>query len=135
MTKPPTVAELHWQQHGLVFLAQSAGREMTMDGDSQAGPSPVQMLAFALAGCTSSDVVYTLKKGRHPLRGLHVHLTAERAQENPHRILSVLMRFVIEGEVPGEAIDRAIALSRDKYCSVWHSMREDITLTVTWEKA
>jgi putative redox protein len=135
MIKPPTVAELHWQQNGLVFLAQSAGREMTIDGDSKAGPSPVQALAFAIAGCTSSDVVYMLKKGRHPLLGLRTHLTAERARENPHRFLRVEMRFVIEGDVPAEAIDRALALSRDKYCSVWHSMREDIALTVTWERA
>lgn len=134
MPKPPTIADLEWQ-HGLVFHASSAGRTTLVDGDSVEGPSPVQTLAFALASCMASDVVYVLKKGRHALTGLRAHLVGERAQEDPHRLLRIDLRFTIEGDVPAEPIDRAIALSREKYCSVWHSMRQDIVLSVTWGRS
>lgn len=80
----------------------------------------------------SIDVVDILLKGRHPLRALRARLSADRAPETPHRVVRVSLDFTIGGEVPADAIDRAIALSRDKYCSVWHSMRQDIPFTIAW---
>ena len=77
------------------------------------------------------DLVYMLQKGRHDLRGCRVDLTGERAPTNPHRFLGFDLRFTVTGNVPQDAVDRAIALSREKYCSVWHSLRQDIKLTVT----
>ena len=105
---------------------------MTVDGNSREGPSPVQALAISLAACMSADLAFVLTRGRHPFRAIGAHLTADRAQSDPHRILRVAMRFEVEGPVPAEAVERAIELSREKYCSVWHSMRQDIGLTVTW---
>jgi putative redox protein len=132
MPKPPTAADLQWQRD-LVFHAESAGQTLTMDGDSKAGPSPVQTLAFALAGCMATDLVFVLAKGRHTPRALRAHIVADRAQEDPHRFVRVNLRFTVEGDVPADAVERAIALSRDKYCSVWHSMRHDIDFTVSFE--
>jgi putative redox protein len=129
--KPATVVELVWE-HDLVFGGRSAHAAITLDGDSTAGPSPVQALAFSLAGCMAMDVVHMLRKGRHDLRGLKVELTAQRAPENPHRFTSVELNYVVTGNVPKEPVQRAIDLSRDKYCSVWHSLRQDIQLTVTF---
>jgi putative redox protein len=128
--KPPVVADLTWLGD-LRFKGVSGNASITIDGDSVAGPSPVQALVFALAGCMAADVVFILTKGRHDVRALRARLTAERAQENPHRVLRVVLRFEIEGVVPGDAIQRAISLSREKYCSVWHSMNPDIDLQVT----
>ncbi|MBW8868631.1 MAG: OsmC family protein [Acidobacteria bacterium] len=59
-------------------------------------------------------------------------LSAERAQDNPHRITAVDMRFMVTGDVPDEQVQRAIDLSRDKYCSVWHSLRQDIPLKTSF---
>lgn len=132
MAKPPTVAALQWQRD-LIFHAESGGRTMTMDGDSKAGLSPVETLALALAGCMSTDVVFILTKGRYAVRALRAHLVGDRAQEDPHRFVRVNLRFTVEGDVPTDAIERAIALSREKYCSVWHSMRQDIEFTVSFE--
>jgi putative redox protein len=129
-TKPPTVAELIWE-HDLVFGATSGEARMTIDSAGAAGPSPMQALAFALAGCMAMDVVHILKKARHELREFRADLSAARAPENPHRFTAVTLHFTIAGNTPQEAVDRAVALSRDKYCSVFHSLREDITLTVT----
>src|SRR5918995_7368965 len=128
--KPATVVELIWE-HDLVFAGTSGDARMTLDSHGVAGPSPVQALAFGLAGCMAMDVVHILGKGRHDLRGLRVDLTADRAPLEPRRVTAVTMRFTINGQVPREAVDRAVELSRDKYCSVWHSLREDITLSVT----
>jgi putative redox protein len=130
VAKPPTVAELTWIGD-LKFAGVSGATAMTIDGDSTAGPSPVQALAFALAGCMATDVVFILTKGRHPIRGLRAHLTAHRAQQEPHRFLKVDLRFDLDGAVPADAVERAIALSREKYCSVWHSLNHDIDFQVT----
>jgi putative redox protein len=130
VAKPPVVADLTWLGD-LRFQAVSRNASMTIDGDSNAGPSPVQALVFALAGCMAADLVFILTKGRHVVRSLRARLTAQRAQENPHRLLKVDLHFEIEGAVPVDAVQRAISLSREKYCSVWHSLNPDIVLQVT----
>jgi putative redox protein len=93
----------------------------------------VDALAAALAGCMTTDVTDIIVKGRHPLRALTSHLVAERASTEPHRFVRVALHFTVEGAVPPHAVERAIALSRDKYCSVWHSMRQDIEFTVSFD--
>ena len=125
--KPPTAIELVWERE-LVFAGQSGAATMVLDSAGEAGPSPVQALAFALAGCMGMDVVHILQKGRHELRGLRVALTGERAPDNPHRFTSITLEFAVTGPVPKDQIQRAIDLSHEKYCSVWHSMRQDITI-------
>jgi len=72
-------------------------------------------------------------KGRHQLLALRADLVAERAPDPPRRVLRATLRFVLRGNMPATAIDRAIALSRDKYCSVWHSLRSDIELLTSYE--
>jgi putative redox protein len=132
VSKPPTTADLRWTG-GLTFETTLKQSAMILDSRGVDGPSPVDALAAALAGCMSVDVTDILLKGRQPLQGLRSHLMAERAQDNPHRFVRVSLHFIVAGPVSAGAIDRAIALSRDKYCSVWHSMRQDIEFGVTWE--
>jgi len=105
---------------------------MVLDWDGRTAPSPVHALAFALAGCMSSDVVLTLQKGRLPLEGLRVQFSGERAAEEPRRFVSVSLHFEVTGAVPPDRVERAIALSRETYCSVWHSMRPDIAFTTSF---
>jgi putative redox protein len=128
--KPPTVVELVWE-HDLVFAGASGDVRLRMDSSSVAGPSPMQAVAFGLAGCMGMDVAHILKKGRHDLRGLRVDLRGERAPEEPRRFTAITLNFTVTGDVPREAVERAVELSREKYCSVWHSLRQDIPLTVT----
>jgi putative redox protein len=129
--KAPTTLELVWRDE-LVFEGRSGDATIVLDSAGKAGPSPVQTLAFALAGCMGMDVVYILKKGRHDLRGLAVALIAQRAPDEPHRITAVNIAFAVTGNVPPEQIQRALDLSHQKYCSVWHSMRQDIPFTSTF---
>ncbi len=128
--KPPVVVTTEWID-GLAFTVRSGRGEIVTDGDSERGLSPVQLLGAALAGCMATDVALILTRGRQPLKALTVTLTALRADEDPHRVLQVTLHFAVGGAVNPQHLDRAIALSREKYCSVWHSMREDITLTTT----
>ena len=130
--KPPTVVELLWE-HDLVLSGTSGATTMTLDSASVEGPSPMQALGFALAACMAMDVVHVLRKGRHDLKALKVGLVGERAEDEPRRFTSVAMLFTVTGAVPPEPIERAIDLSRDKYCSVWNSLRQDIDLKVTFE--
>lgn len=131
MAKPPVELELIWERD-LVFSGRSRNNEMTLDSDSVAGPSPMQALAFALAGCMAMDVVHVLRKGRHDLKGLRADLVGSRAEEEPRRFTRIELRYTVNGGVPEPAVQRAIELSREKYCSVWHSMRQDIDFAVTY---
>jgi putative redox protein len=133
-TKPPITVTLTWDDE-LRFTARTGAAQLVLDGNGQAGPSPMQALAAALAGCMAIDVVDILLKGRHPVRGLSATLEAVRAPGVPSRLTAVRLEYRVEGNVPSAAVDRAIQLSRDKYCSVWHSLRQDVELVTTFSVA
>ncbi len=132
MSKPPVTAELVWAEE-LRFGVTSGSIATVVDGDSTAGPSPVQMLAIALAGCMSIDVVDIIRKGRHQLNAFRTTVSGERAPDPPRRLLSVALHFHVHGAVPAHVVERAVGLSRDKYCSVWHSLRQDIEITTAFD--
>jgi len=107
--------------------------EIVMDSPPVAGPTPVQTLAFALAGCMAMDVLVVVRKGRYSLEAMTARLVAERAPTDPRRIIKLDLRYTLKGDIPEDRVARAIQLSRDKYCSVWHSMRSDIELQTSFE--
>ena len=129
--KPPVHAELVWSE-GLQFAATSGKTAIVIDGDSTAGPSPVQLLVLGLAGCMAIDLVDIIHKGRHPLTACRATIAAERRPTPPRHVVKVDLRFHLQGDVPEAAAERAIMLSREKYCSVWHSLRPDIELTTAF---
>ena len=130
--KPPVTVALEWRGE-LRFSASAGSHEILLDGNSQLGLNPVQALVSALAGCMAIDVVHILEKGRQPLQRLRVEAEAVRAETDPRRLVKVDLRFRVEGPVAPDKIERAIALSRETYCSVWHSLRTDIELTTSFE--
>lgn len=130
--KPPIVAELTWQGE-LHFHALAGEAALDVDGDGRGALSPVQALAVALASCMATDVAHILHRARLPLTALRARLVGERAAQDPHRFVKIDLRFTLEGEVPDDRVERAIALSRDTYCSVWHSLRQDIEFTTSFE--
>ena len=130
--KPPLTAELIWSGD-LRFGATSGPAAIVIDGDGSAGPSPMQLAAFGISGCMAADVVSILQKGRQPVEALRVSFTGERAPTPPRRFVRIQLHFRISGAVAPEAVERAIALSRETYCSVWHSMRQEITLQTSFE--
>lgn len=129
---PPLVLDLEWEGERR-FRGRAGDVEIVMDSPAVAGPTPVQALAFGLAGCMAIDLVVILARGRVELKGLRAHLVAERAPEDPKRILAVDLRFTVAGDVPPDRVEHALRLSREKYCSVWHSLRQDIDFKTSFE--
>ncbi|MGH7541133.1 MAG: OsmC family protein, partial [Gemmatimonadota bacterium] len=89
------------------------------------------LLVASLAACSAADVVDILRKGRQDVRGLEVGTRAERRVDPPRRLTRVAMEFRVYGDVDPKKAERAAALSFEKYCSVYHSLRDDIALDWT----
>jgi len=125
----PTVAlSLDWL--GDMTFRSSAGQPaIELRSSSPDVASPPQALAYAVMACMAMDVVHILQKGRQDLRALRVTFDGERAAEHPRRFLSMRLHFHLTGRIEPGAVERAIQLSRDTYCSVWNTIRPDVTLT------
>jgi putative redox protein len=133
-TKPTPLLEvdLEWEG-GLRFRGRSGDQEVLMESPPNSGHSPVQALGFGLAGCMAMDVASILERGRHDLRGLRARMEGRRSPDHPKRLLAVDLRFTVSGPVPPERVERAIQLSRQTYCSVWHSLNPDIEFRTSFE--
>ena len=102
------------------FLGQaSSGHALVVDagGEKTAG-SPVELVLIALCACTASDVVGILRKKREPFTGLEVRVTAERADNFPKVFTSIRLVYRVSGNVTHKAMEDAVRLSTEKYCSV-----------------
>ena len=128
--KPPTRVSLTWEGD-LRFSSADSEPAIVLDSDGKAGPSPMQAMGYAVMACMAMDIVHILQKGRHPLEGLQASMTGHRAQEHPRRFTRIEIAFTITGNVPREAADRAVQLSRDTYCSAFNSMASDIEWVFT----
>ena len=109
---------------GMSFVAETgSGHLVCMDGAPEAGgrnlaPRPMELLLAATGGCTAFDVVLILKRGRHAVEGCEVKLQAERAETDPKVFTRINMHFVVRGrKLKPEAVERAVKLSAEKYCS------------------
>lgn len=129
--RDPLLAHLTWTGD-LTFQATSGQASLTLDSHGKQGPSPMQSLAFALAGCMGMDLVHILQKSRTPFSAVRASLSGRRPVDPPSRFLAITLHFEIDGEATDAQVQRAVDLSRDKYCSVWNSMRQDIDFQVTF---
>jgi putative redox protein len=129
---PPSTVGLTWV-HDLRLDATAKAFTFPVDGDSAEGPSPTQLLAVSLAACMALDIIDILRKGRHPLRSFSCTIAGERRATPPRRFTAFTLHCRIGGAVPEAAAQRAAELSKEKYCSVWHTLREDIPLTTTFD--
>jgi putative redox protein len=127
--RPPLEATLEWDGEQQ-FTGIAGKHEIGMDGSAAAGPTPLQLLALSLAGCMAIDLVHILARGRHPATSLRTAITGHRANDEPRRFTRIRLHFTLSGQMLPEHVERAIQLSRDKYCSVWASFRQDIELEV-----
>ena len=94
-------------------------------------------MLLGLAGCMGSDVVHILEKSRVPLEELEVEVVGERAENHPRRLEGLRIMIRLSGPAPSDdaKVKRAVDLSRDTYCSVLHSLRPDLDLTIEIEHA
>ena len=128
----PTVSlSLDWTG-ALSFRNSQGSPAIELHSGIPGATSPPQALAYAVMACMAMDVVDIIGKGRHDLRAMTVRLEGVRAETHPRRYVSMDLRFEITGVVPDHVVTRAIALSREKYCSVWNSIRPDVALTTSF---
>ncbi|MDZ7780864.1 MAG: OsmC family protein [Gemmatimonadota bacterium] len=125
---------LRWSGDGLVFRGgPDGGPEVVVDGGADQGPAPMQQLLLAVAGCMGIDIKMILEKSRVPMDGLEIEAIGERAEEAPRRYVRLELVCRVKGPGPEDAekVLRAVELSRDKYCSVLHSLDPSMDVTVT----
>jgi len=114
------IASAEWKQGRLFDGKSESGHTIHFDATPEhtAGPSPMEAVLAALCGCTSVDVVSILEKKREPLEGLTVTAKADQAPAPPRVFTSIHLTYRIKGKVAQKAAEDAVALSKDKYCSV-----------------
>ena len=124
---------LRWAGAGLVFRGgPDGGPVATLDSDAHEGLSSTHYLLFALAGCMAVDVKMILEKSRVPLESLEVEAVGKRAETPPRRFTHIQLTYTVSGptEEHERRIQHAIDLSRDKYCSVMHSLDPSIEIDI-----
>ena len=130
---------------GMGFVAETgSGHVLMMDGAPDTArpengglnlaPRPMETVLAGTGGCTAYDVVLILRRGRHDVRGCTVTLTSERAETDPKVFLKIHMQFTITGKgIPAAAVERAIAMSHEKYCSASIMLGKTAAITTSFE--
>ncbi len=123
-------ATVNWRD-GLVFEAESgSGHSVTMDGNKAEAASPMELVLMAAGGCSSVDVVSILEKARQHVSAVRCEVTGERADAVPAVFTKVHLHFVVTGkDIADKHVERAVALSADKYCSVAKMLEASVQLT------
>jgi len=124
------IAHSEWKQGDLFEGVAENGNTVQFDaGDAHAhGPSPMEAVLMALCSCTSVDVVSILKKKRQELTGLRVSATADRAETAPRVFTHIKLTYALRGKLSRKAVEDAVALSKDKYCSVSKMLEKAATI-------
>jgi putative redox protein len=112
------------------------GPSIVIDGANAAGPSPVESLLLALAGCMAADLVEIALKMRVPIASVGVRAEGDRAVEPPRRYTRIALHFAVGGTTADDEpkLQRALDLSRERYCSVWHTLRPDLPIEISLER-
>jgi putative redox protein len=117
------------------FLGEAtSGHALVVDaGDTKSASSPIELVLIALCGCTASDVVGILRKKREPFTALEVAAQAERAGDFPKVYTEVKLVYRVRGKVTHKAMEDAVRLSKEKYCSVSAMLEKTAKITFTIE--
>lgn len=114
------IASSSWTEGQIFEGGAENGNRIVFDADSAhaGGPSPMEAVLMALCACTSVDVVSILKKKREPVTRLVVSATAEQAPAPPRVFTNIRLLYRVSGGVSAKAMEDAVTLSKEKYCSV-----------------
>jgi putative redox protein len=129
------IAHSEWKQGRIFDGVSQSGHTLRFDATPahSEGPSPMETVLMALCGCTSVDVVNILEKKRQPLTGLRVSATATQAAGPPQVFTHIQLTYAVSGRLSRKAVEDAVALSKNKYCSI--SQMLDKAATVEYEIA
>jgi putative redox protein len=134
----PSVIKVKWVD-GMRFVAtDGTGHSIVMDASKQGGGegsgfSPLQLLLAALGGCTGIDIVDIMRKQRQQVDDLEIIVTGQRAEEHPRVYKNIYVEYRFNGkDVKEKAVQRAIRLSEDKYCSVGAMLKAKASMTSSY---
>jgi len=113
-----TEAKTTWIEKQRFNGVATSGHSIVVDGDKAAGNSPMELVLIGLCGCTGYDVASILQKKREPFTSLEVRAEAERAAESPTVYTEIKLIYLVGGRVSHKAVEDAVRLSKEKYCSV-----------------
>ncbi len=131
---PLTKGTVTWKENLLFEARTQVGYEFEFDGQIQWGCAPIESLLLSLAGCMAIDVVSFLKKMRVDLHSFKIDITGERNSTPPQYFKAVNIRIYASGKgLTENKMKRAVSLSHEKYCSVYHSLRKDLKVHVDYE--
>jgi putative redox protein len=126
--------------NGMAFSAETgSGHLLTMDGAPDGGgrnlaPRPMETVLAGTGACAAYDVVLILKRGRHDVRSCRVRVKSERATDDPKVFTAIHLHFVVGGNrLAAAAVERAIALSHDRYCSATIMLAKTAAITTSYE--
>ena len=119
------------------YVAEATSRHaIVMDtAKEKTANTPMELVLIALCGCTASDVVGILKKKREPFTALEVSAEGERAEDYPAIYTHIKLIYRVEGKVSHKAMEDAVRLSKEKYCSVSAMLEKSAKITATIEYA
>src|SRR6266849_2322792 len=128
-----TEAKTTWIEKQRFDSVASSGHKIVVDGDKAAGNSPMELVLIGLCGCTGYDVVSILQKKREPFTSIEVRAEAERAAESPSIYTEIKLIYRIGGKVSRKAVEDAVRLSKEKYCSVSAMLQNTAKITTQIE--
>lgn len=129
-------ARAMWTNKDRFVADASSGHAMVLDaGELKTANSPMELVLIALCGCTASDVVGILRKKREPFTSLEVVAQAERASEHPKVFTLIELVYRVHGKVTHKAMEDAVRLSKEKYCSVSAMLEKTATIEAVIEYA
>ncbi len=127
-------ASLKWADKNRFVGSASSQHSIEIDsGAEKTANSPMELVLLALCGCTASDVVGILRKKREPFTGLEARAAGERASGYPAVYTSIHLTYLVRGQVSRKAMEDAVRLSKEKYCSVSAMLEKTAKITYTIE--
>ena len=126
-------AKAMWTDNQRFVGQASSSHGIIVDGASKTGSSPMELVLIALCGCTAYDVVSILGKKREPFTSVEVLAEAERAATPPTVYTEIRLVYRVGGNVSHKAVEDAVRLSEEKYCSVAAMLQKTVKITYTIE--
>ena len=124
-------ATVKWSDKMQFTGTGNGGHSVLLDGDNKTGNSPMELVLIALCGCTAFDVVSILQKKREPFTAVEVSAHAEKAPDPPRVFTDIKLLYRVAGNVARKAVEDAVRLSEEKYCSVAAMLNK--TARITYE--
>jgi putative redox protein len=128
-----TEAKATWIEAQQFTGIATSGHALILDGDKKTASSPIELVLVALCGCTGYDVVSILQKKREPFTHLEVRAQAERATGYPAVFTEIKLTYRVSGKVSRKAVEDAVRLSKEKYCSVSAMLERTAKITASIE--